>query len=249
MKKIFCIILASFMILVGISTQSITASQQNNTTITPAAASPITYDLNVVSSIGSNNDIKYTVSNVTINASASGYKSLTVTVPQEFVANYTLLASWAQHISGNTINFIISTPATTGTVAYITAFLQNSFDITLATENIFPSQAVNLTINVSENLLSSRADSNGRVHYYEFVSGASNISWMNAYNAAKLRSINGLTGYLATITSQEEQDFIYNSIAKQVGWLGATRMRNRTVNTRINDEASIPLPLVLSIIL
>lgn len=237
MKKIFYVLLACFMILVGTSTQLITAAQQNNATINPAAVGPITYDLNVVSDVGSNNDIKYTVSNVAINASTAGYSSLTITVPAEFVANYTLPASWQEHISGNTINFIISNPATAGSVASVTDFLENNFFMTLATENVFPAQASHLTINISENLLSSREDENGFIHYYEFVP-ASGIDWLTAYNAAKTRTVNGLSGYLTTITSQEEQDFIYNSIAKYPGWLGATRMRNSD-GTRINDESTL----------
>ena len=110
--------------------------------------------------------------------------------------------------------------------------------MTLATENVFPTQSANLSINISENYFSSRTDENGVVHYYEFIP-SNLINWLNAYNDVKLRTLNGLTGYLATITSQEEQDFIYNSIAKSGGWLGATRMRNNTTNTRINDEASL----------
>lgn len=229
--------------MVRTSTQLIAASQevtqqQDNVAITSATAGPIMYDLNITSDVGSNNNIKYTVSNVLINASLTGYKSITITVPQEFAANYTLPASWTEHISGNTINFIISRPSTTGTVAYITNFLEKSFAMTLTAENVFPSQVANLTINISENFLSSRSDGNGVVHYYEYIS-ANNVNWLTAYNTAKTRTLNGLAGYLVTITSQEEQDFIYNSIAKTGGWLGSTRMRNITTNTRINDEPSI----------
>ena len=203
MKKIFTVLM-SLMILVGLSAERILASQEitkeaTTAAITPAATDLISYELGVVSDIGSNNDIQYKVTNVLINASVTGYKSLAITLPPEYVANYTKPASWGEHISGNTINFIISTPTTTGTVAYITDFLENSFSMSLATENVFPNQVVNLTINISENYLSSRLDTSGRVHYYEFIP-ATNVNWLSAYNAAKSRTLNGLTGYLTRRT-------------------------------------------------
>lgn len=50
----------------------------------------------------------------------------------------------------------------------------------------------------------------------------------------------GLTGYLVTITSKNENDFIYNSVVKNRGssWGGATRAVF-TDGTKINDESSI----------
>ena len=225
MKKTVYILLTCFMFLVGTSTHSISAS------------SPITYDLNVVSNIGSNNDIKYKISNVKINASSVGYKSLTIKLPSEFKANYTLPTSWEVITSENIINF---NTATTGSVSNIVDFLENNFNMTISTENVFPSKSVKMTINVSENLLSSMVDSNGKVHYYEFVpyGGGTKLTWLEAYNASKTRTFNGLKGYLTTITSQVEQDFIYESIAKTSGWLGGTRLVN-TLTNKINDESSI----------
>lgn len=61
-----------------------------------------------------------------------------------------------------------------------------------------------------------------------------NINWVKAYNIAKKITMQDprekdnpnarLTGYLATITSQAEQDKVYNDIAKYCGWLGGTRL-------------------------
>lgn len=57
-------------------------------------------------------------------------------------------------------------------------------------------------------------------HYYEFVS-AEGITWAAAKTAAESRSYNGMTGYLATITSAEENAFVAAKCAG-AGWLGAS---------------------------
>jgi hypothetical protein len=84
--------------------------------------------------------------------------------------------------------------------------------------------------------LASRPGEDQKIHYYKFVPGK--VTWMQAYNAAKNETFKGLRGYLATITTQEEQDFIYNSIAKYRGWLGGTRLVFANEN-KINDEDEI----------
>ena len=57
--------------------------------------------------------------------------------------------------------------------------------------------------------------SNG--HYYEFVN--TSLSWTSAKTAAESRSLFGLTGYLATITSIEENDFLSSKLQAD-GWIG-----------------------------
>ena len=65
----------------------------------------------------------------------------------------------------------------------------------------------------------------GNGHYYEYVSTA--IDWDNAKAAANAASHNGLAGYLATVTSADENDFIYNKSYNNYtqipnrAWLGA----------------------------
>jgi hypothetical protein len=56
-------------------------------------------------------------------------------------------------------------------------------------------------------------------HYYEFVSG--NLTWENARTAAASRTNLGLQGYLATITSQPENEFVASKLEGQ-GWVGAS---------------------------
>ena len=59
-------------------------------------------------------------------------------------------------------------------------------------------------------------------HFYKVVTSGSNISWTNANAAASASTYNGLTGYLATITSRNENDYIQNYVAAENVWIGAS---------------------------
>lgn len=59
----------------------------------------------------------------------------------------------------------------------------------------------------------------GNGHYYEFVDA--NATWSAATTAAEGRSFNGLTGYLATILTEDENNFIKNKITNPNLWMGA----------------------------
>ena len=58
------------------------------------------------------------------------------------------------------------------------------------------------------------------LHFYEFVSSAG-ISWTSARDAAALKSMYGATGYLATITSQTESNFVVSKVSGTT-WIGAS---------------------------
>lgn len=91
-----------------------------------------------------------------------------------------------------------------------------------------------------EKVYTSWIDDQGDKHYYIFVSENSlpGKNWFQAYNSAKKLKYRGLTGYLATITSEEEHDFIFDNIAREPGLLGGTRGVLKD-GTKINDEQSI----------
>ncbi len=57
-------------------------------------------------------------------------------------------------------------------------------------------------------------------HFYEYVASPG-IIWSNAKNAAEARNLFGMQGYLATITSQEENDFIRQKLGADA-WIGGT---------------------------
>lgn len=68
----------------------------------------------------------------------------------------------------------------------------------------------------------------GNGHYYEFFAASSSptTTWTYARDHALTLSYNGYPGYLATVTSQAEQDFIWNNVMAQgngySAWLGGT---------------------------
>ncbi|EED30543.1 conserved repeat domain protein [gamma proteobacterium NOR5-3] len=58
-------------------------------------------------------------------------------------------------------------------------------------------------------------------NFYEFLPDAG-INWNAARAAADARRYFGLQGYLATVTSQGESQFILNKLKGKQGWIGAT---------------------------
>ena len=64
----------------------------------------------------------------------------------------------------------------------------------------------------------------GTGNYYEFIEITAGISWKDARIAALGQSFNSMSGYLATITSDDENDFLLSLInpAFQDGWIGYT---------------------------
>ncbi len=56
-------------------------------------------------------------------------------------------------------------------------------------------------------------------HYYETV--RTRVNWETAYEICKTKKYMGMQGYLVTITSQQEHDYVYTMIAENC-WMGAT---------------------------
>jgi hypothetical protein len=56
-------------------------------------------------------------------------------------------------------------------------------------------------------------------HFYEYVAG--NTSWTNAYNVSTAKSYFGRAGYLATILSEAENNFIWKLMSSDA-WFGAS---------------------------
>ncbi|KAA5539958.1 T9SS type A sorting domain-containing protein [Adhaeribacter rhizoryzae] len=67
---------------------------------------------------------------------------------------------------------------------------------------------------------------NGEEHYYEVIQLNAQLSWQDAMAQVGARSYNGQKGYLATVTSAEENQFIRQKLEKSAlgssAWLGAS---------------------------
>lgn len=80
------------------------------------------------------------------------------------------------------------------------------------------------------------AHPDGTDHYYMYVP-SDYISWTDSYNKAKSYTYMGLKGYLATITSQEEDEILTN-ISTISAWSAGTRYLNAD-NSKLADPASV----------
>jgi PEP-CTERM motif/Lectin C-type domain len=60
----------------------------------------------------------------------------------------------------------------------------------------------------------------GNGHYYEFVPGQ--VTWQTALSTAATNSYLGNQGYLATVTSAQESNFIFNSVSSVGNWFSGT---------------------------
>ena len=67
----------------------------------------------------------------------------------------------------------------------------------------------------------------GKLHFYkyvEFPSGDNTSTWATAYKEAKKSVFEGLKGYLATITSENEEKYLYSSLGGDLqAWIGGAR--------------------------
>jgi hypothetical protein len=61
----------------------------------------------------------------------------------------------------------------------------------------------------------------GNGHLYEVVDNGSSLSWDAAQPLAASRTLNGATGYLATVTTQAENDYLLGRLSGD-GWFGAS---------------------------
>lgn len=65
----------------------------------------------------------------------------------------------------------------------------------------------------------------GTGHYYQFIPISTATPWTTAYNKAMNMNFLGEQGYLATVTSVEEDKFLLSSVKDATGWLGGTNLK------------------------
>ncbi|GHU81921.1 hypothetical protein FACS189415_1310 [Bacteroidia bacterium] len=194
------------------------------------------------------NGVKYGLASVVVKGTdGSGnpttVASLTITHPVELQLVASTPAGWTAtaYAGGTSTTYIITNPTINGTRDMVQAFLETvTFGLTAA--GVFPPDNAEIHVEMMAEEMVTWTDDNGLHHYYEFVPSTL-IHWDQAYNAAKTRSYNGLQGYLATISSKNEQDLVYVSVSKQQGWLGGTRARLDAAGTKINNENTVPATL------
>lgn len=92
-------------------------------------------------------------------------------------------------------------------------------------------QTVNVTAS-TDNVTGTVFYNDATQHYYQFVPYASGTTgtWIDAYAAAKASNYMGRTGYLATVTSKNEDVFINSLSGNMTGWLGGTLLNHGAKN-------------------
>ena len=74
--------------------------------------------------------------------------------------------------------------------------------------------------------------------FYKFVD-APNMTWFEAYKAAKESTYNNMQGYLATVIDDNERQEL-EKVSTKIGWLGGTRAVNATDGNIVSDpDASL----------
>lgn len=61
----------------------------------------------------------------------------------------------------------------------------------------------------------------GTGNYYDFVT--TNVTWAEAQDLATSQVLFGVQGHLATLTTQEENDFLLDSFGGDSGWIGLSQ--------------------------
>ncbi|BCG63573.1 MAG: hypothetical protein methR_P1301 [Methyloprofundus sp.] len=94
-------------------------------------------------------------------------------------------------------------------------------------KNIFKATAVAIlcanTINAQAIPVQWTSGAGANNHWYDFIGGSN--TWTSAQTSALGSTFNGMTGYLATITSAEENNFLV-ALSSIDGWIGATDEAN-----------------------
>lgn len=111
------------------------------------------------------------------------------------------------------------TGSTSGSSLYFSGSLS---DINTALASLHYTNSSNGTYTIEMSLVGAgQVYYPGNSHIYEVVNNGSSITASDARTAALARSINGVSGYLANITSSEENDFISARLTSD-GWFGAS---------------------------
>ncbi|MGY3778700.1 MucBP domain-containing protein [Isobaculum melis] len=221
-KQLSFFALNCFLIMLFVLTKPSFAEEINPSV--KSSLSPLTYTIK-------REQEKFVLNEVSVQTSFGTVASITITMPAGMTLNLTAPTGWTtfNNPTDATINYLLTENNTPANVQAVLE--QASFSI-----NDEKKTQGKISISLSTEEISSWKDPQGITHYYKFVPAYT--SWLDAYNAAKKITYKGLTGYLATITSEVEHDYIYNSIAKNPGWLGGTRMFHKD-RTPIIDQDSI----------
>lgn len=228
-KRIFALFLAFCVTLATASTFATTVSAATSITVTlnkPMAANNPVTKYSFVDAEVSNNDI---VTSITFTATKSTTIASVPTTPAA--------SSKLESIDGTTRVYAYSFAAGI-TAAQSQAFIRGVVFNYVEDAEISVTVDANKTVLPTGAKITKFAHPDGKDHYYIYVSSAG-ARWSDSYNLAKSYTYMGMTGYLATITSQQE-DALLTNISTSGAWTGGTRLRT-SASALINDEKTYTL--------
>ena len=173
-------------------------------------------------------DSNTSVTGATIEISAATYRSgedyLEVTASNRYSGSDT---NGTMRINGSTISYsfsggLMSLTGTASQAIYQEALRRVSYRNDSDNPN---TSAREITVTAGSMLVKYLTDSDNvvRPHFYEYVQvGGSGISWTSARDAAAARTYAGMQGYLATITSSTESNYIRTRLGGSGAWIGAS---------------------------
>ena len=167
-----------------------------------------------------NQDGTYSFPNASISGPESGdLKYVVLQFASGIKSGDSLSISGVQNATANATNTMVSIDVEGKTIEEIEEIIRNNFKVTLASRNSY--EEVSIKISMREDAIQVNLNYYSATdHFYEFVS-AGGITWEDAKTAAEQRSYMGMQGYLATITSEGEDEFA-KSLISGYGWLGGT---------------------------
>ncbi|MCP3876090.1 MAG: VPLPA-CTERM sorting domain-containing protein [Desulfobacteraceae bacterium] len=95
--------------------------------------------------------------------------------------------------------------------------------------------AIVLLLSVSGLASATPVKWSGNVHYYDYISGG--YTWESAFINAGNRTHNGIEGYLATLTSADENSFVWSNFSITHSFIGGYQAANNGAWTWITGEA------------
>lgn len=99
-----------------------------------------------------------------------------------------------------------------------------------------PTQMVSITVTTKEVTVDTFYNT-ATGHYYQYLpAGSAGITWTNAYTQAQSMTFMGRTGYLATVTSLDEDTFLNSLSGGKTGWLGGTIMQYSGTQVDANNK-------------
>ncbi|MFM8933200.1 MAG: beta strand repeat-containing protein, partial [Gemmataceae bacterium] len=214
------------------ATDTFAVTTTDNNSPTPATSASAAVTVNITGVDDTNQIALGTLNNFIEQTSVVIAPNATITAPRDGLTQ--LRVSIDNNKAGDTLSATVGSTgisasfnATTGVLTLTKAagasdadFQQVLRTVTFSNISDAPDISTRSFTVSSGSIVPYFSHTDGYVRYYEYVNSGS-ITWGAARDAAAARTYNGLSGYLATITSQNENDFIQAKVGSDA-WIGGS---------------------------